>query len=254
VDTVSISDVAMHGIEERIVAETIGRRGFDVIIVDVPVVGVETANTLRALREAPATRNIPKIVCCPVNCPVPQPEVDSLCDAHIPRPVRQSDLYDAVMAVLNPDHSAHRDTPSAGDGYPKLQGTVLVAEDNKVNQIVAKSMLEKMGLHVEFAENGKLAVEAARERTYDLILMDWQMPEMDGIEAAKRIRQLEKELHRPRTPIIALTAHALKGDREQCITAGMDDYLSKPLKKRELIEKVSKWLAHFATAGKGHSA
>ncbi len=249
VHTVSISETAIQGIEERILAETIGRRGFDIIILDVPVADTEVAQTLRTLREAPATRNIPLIVCCPINCPGQFAGLEQMCNAHISRPVRQSELYNAVVTVLNQGRE-EKNTPAtqpvSAEEYPKLRGTVLVAEDNKVNQIVAKSMLEKMGLHVEFAQNGALAVEAARQLRYDLILMDWQMPEMDGLEAAAKIRAVEKELGRPPTPIIALTAHALKGDREQCLAAGMNDYLSKPLKKRELIEKVSKWLAESA--------
>jgi CheY-like chemotaxis protein/HPt (histidine-containing phosphotransfer) domain-containing protein len=118
---------------------------------------------------------------------------------------------------------------------------VLLAEDNPVNSIVATRTLEKRGHRVTLVSNGAAAVEAFKDERFDVILMDVQMPEMDGLEATKRIREVERGALR-RIPIIALTAHALKGDRERCLAAGMDDYMTKPFRAADLIRAVeSRW-------------
>ena len=117
---------------------------------------------------------------------------------------------------------------------------VLLAEDNAVNQKVALKMLEKAGIQVEIAHNGKEAVTLCSDKVYDLVFMDCQMPEMDGFDATRAIRELEKKHGRDPMPIIALTANALEGDKAQCLAAGMNDFLAKPLKQdalRSLLEK-----------------
>jgi CheY-like chemotaxis protein len=115
---------------------------------------------------------------------------------------------------------------------------VLLAEDNRVNQKVAARFLERLGHTVTVANDGREAVDAWKAAPFDLVLMDVQMPEMDGFEAVAAIRALEAEGGRERTPIIALTAHAMSGDRERCLTAGMDGYLTKPVKLAELVEAI----------------
>lgn len=119
---------------------------------------------------------------------------------------------------------------------------VLAVEDIKVNLMLITKVLEKHGLRVDAAANGKEAVEMVREFNYDLILMDCQMPEMDGFEATKAIRLWEEKHNRRHTPIVALTADAMIGDREKCLNAGMDDYLNKPIKFHEIGEMLEKWL------------
>jgi CheY-like chemotaxis protein len=123
---------------------------------------------------------------------------------------------------------------------------ILVAEDNAVNQRVAQGMLEKMGHRVLLAVNGREAVEATRREHFDLVLMDCQMPEMDGFEATTAIRQFEAQLRQietglPPLPVIALTAHAMSGDRDRCISAGMNDYITKPIDAAQLAQVIEKY-------------
>jgi CheY-like chemotaxis protein len=123
---------------------------------------------------------------------------------------------------------------------PRLSGRILLAEDNMVNRQVALAMLSKLGLKADIAENGREAVEHFAPDTYDLILMDCQMPEMDGYRATQSSRAIEGGKH---IPIVALTANVMESDRQKCIDAGMSDYLAKPFKLRELQSLLEDWLA-----------
>ena len=114
-----------------------------------------------------------------------------------------------------------------------------MVEDNLVNQKVAARILEKAGHRVDLANNGLEAVAAVRSGSYDMVLMDIQMPEMDGYEATAEIRRMAPEFSE--LPVIAMTAHAMKGDRENCIASGMDDYISKPVRPKGLLEMVQRW-------------
>ena len=125
---------------------------------------------------------------------------------------------------------------------PKSNGRILLAEDSPVNREVAVGMLELLGYEVEVAENGRQALLAADRENLDMILMDCQMPEMDGLTATRQIRERAISLGRRRVPIIALTAHAMQGYRDQCLAAGMDDYLTKPYSQMQLRDMVLKWL------------
>ncbi|TQV66167.1 response regulator [Exilibacterium tricleocarpae] len=120
---------------------------------------------------------------------------------------------------------------------------ILLAEDNPVNQMVATAMLEKLGCQVTPAENGLKAVNLVKQEQFDLIFMDYNMPEMDGIEATKAIRELEAGGEIQNVPIVAFTAHAMKGDDEKCYAAGMDDYITKPIKQQTLIGVLQRWLS-----------
>jgi CheY-like chemotaxis protein len=122
------------------------------------------------------------------------------------------------------------------EGIPEI----LLVDDNSINRKVAATILKKAGCHVDVASNGIEAIEKVKHHTYDLVFMDIQMPKMDGITASKEIRALNREIA---LPIVAMTAYSLKEDRERFITAGMDDYLSKPITAEKLIKKVKKILA-----------
>ena len=118
---------------------------------------------------------------------------------------------------------------------------VLLVEDNPVNQEVGRTMVEAFGCRVEVASNGSEALDRMESSRYDIVFMDCQMPVMDGLEATRLIRQREKQQGRPRTTIVALTAHAADQDRTRCLEAGMDDYLGKPFRMQELSRMMEKW-------------
>jgi CheY-like chemotaxis protein len=141
---------------------------------------------------------------------------------------------------------ARANTPAAPEAPPQLPAglSILVAEDNIINQKLIKSLLERSGHRVEITANGLLTIRAASRANprYDLILMDVQMPECDGYEATREIRRLERERGGWRTPIIALTAHAMEGDRERCEQAGMDGYATKPVEMPALLREIASCL------------
>jgi CheY-like chemotaxis protein len=143
-----------------------------------------------------------------------------------------------VLDVTTLHAAARQSVPAVGE--PQVCLNLLVAEDNSVNQLLMTRLLEKRGHHVALAANGREAVEAIGKERYDLVFMDMQMPEMDGLEATATIREREKG-HGIHLAVIALTAHAMKGDRERCLAAGMDDYLSKPIGVEELDDVLRRY-------------
>ncbi len=169
------------------------------------------------------------------------------------KPVRQSTLFDAIMDALGMGHKADRGPDSlvvSGTDYVALAAPpnglrLLVAEDNEINQMVAVDMLTRAGYETRIASDGRAAVEAVQREPFDAVLMDCQMPVMDGFEAARTIRAWERDgapVDHARLPIIALTANAMKGDRERCLEAGMDAYASKPINAKELLSTIERVL------------
>jgi len=147
-------------------------------------------------------------------------------------PLQVQSLHDATPVPVTPIILTHT---------PEVYGHILVAEDNATNQTVVRAMLQKLQFQVDVVSNGAEAVEAAERTHYDLILMDVQMPEMDGFEATRLISVSSPSSPNAHTPIIALTAHAIQGDRERCLQAGMSDYLSKPILPQELRAMIARW-------------
>lgn len=172
-----------------------------------------------------------------------EPVLPARVEGLVQKPVRQAELYEAVFRELGLLGEGQPPAIQYPIVAPSLRvSRILVAEDNLVNQEVAVAMLGLLGYQTEVAANGQEAVEAVSRTAYDLILMDCQMPVLDGFAATTAIRRWEQEHKRPPTPIIALTASIVKGFREQCLAVGMNDYLSKPFAQDQLAALLDRWL------------
>lgn len=169
--------------------------------------------------------------------------------AYLTKPIKQSQLFECLVTISNRDMpmpDAETKSPPLKTKYSINESNhqsihILLAEDNKVNQLVVLNILKKFGYRAEAVANGLEAVKALEMIPYDMVLMDVQMPEMDGLEATRIIRDASSVVLNHHVPIIALTAHAMKGDRETCMDAGMDDYTPKPIDPMNLLEKINKW-------------
>ncbi|MGF1609450.1 MAG: response regulator [Kiloniellales bacterium] len=161
-------------------------------------------------------------------------------DAAIPKPIHRSSILRALCAVYGIDLESREEQRSEAHA-PAFSSShrVLLVEDNKVNQKLALALLCRSGYQVDLANNGLDALRAVQTADYDVVLMDVQMPEMDGLEATRQIRALNKPF--AQVPIVAMTANAMKGDRERCLQAGMNDYISKPIDRLELLDKIAYW-------------
>ncbi|KAI5781800.1 hypothetical protein EDC01DRAFT_230479 [Geopyxis carbonaria] len=199
---------------------------FDVILVD----SMDTAFKLRTLDDF---KYIPLVLLCPVIQVSLKSTLDLGISSYMTTPCLPIDLGNGMIPALE-----GRAAPSVSDNSRSFN--LLLAEDNIVNQKLAVKILEKYHHSVDVVENGLQALDAIKKKRYDVILMDVQMPVMGGFEATAKIREWEKEAKLSRTPIVALTAHAMLGDREKCIQAQMDEYLSKPLKQNSLIQVILK--------------
>lgn len=167
--------------------------------------------------------------------------------AHLMKPVTQSELFDAIAVSLGLTTADNKEASEISQiPAPSQPLRILVAEDSLVNQKLAVGLLEKHGHSVTIANNGKEAISAVTSQQFDIVLMDVEMPEMDGLEATAAIRTWEKSRGR-HIPIIAMTAHAMKSHREMCLEAGMDDYVSKPIRAQELFGKLKEVWATFST-------
>ncbi|NNC68727.1 MAG: EAL domain-containing protein [Gammaproteobacteria bacterium] len=169
-------------------------------------------------------------------------------DSYVKKPLRQSTLFNCISDMINMPVPIITDKNKIAPGstsIPNFNATVLIVEDNNANQQVAQAMLERLGCRCSIANNGIEALKLLELAKYDAVFMDCNMPEMDGYETTNKVRQLESEISQ--IPIIAMTANVLKGDREKCIQAGMNDYTKKPLKLNKLIDKLERWVGAPAT-------
>jgi two-component system, sensor histidine kinase and response regulator len=163
-------------------------------------------------------------------------------NTYLIKPVKQSELFNAILQSLG---AAHTDEwKAAATALPRRSARpldVLLAEDSPINQKLAVGLLERWGHRVTVVEDGRQAIEAVQQHRYEMVLMDVQMPEVDGLEATRSIRLWEQQTGTPEVPIIAMTAHALQGDRDRCIAAGMDEYLTKPIRSDQMFQMVERF-------------
>jgi signal transduction histidine kinase/DNA-binding response OmpR family regulator len=219
---------------------------YALVILDHQMPEMDGITLARAIQADPVLRDTSLVMLSSLGQRLPQDGAQSpSIAAYLTKPVRQSQLYDCLATVMStalvplpgPQVTPHR----LSEAPAQLQVRVLVAEDNVVNQKVAVRMLEKFGCRVDVVANGREALAALSRIAYDCVLMDCQMPEMDGYEATAAIRQREAHTGN-HTLIVAMTANAMQGDREQCLAAGMDDYVCKPVRAEELLALLQKWV------------
>jgi signal transduction histidine kinase/CheY-like chemotaxis protein len=220
---------------------------YDFAILDVHMPGKDGIQLAEEIRRNPDLRNLRLVVLSSVAESVSDQKMSELAiSGQLTKPVRQACLYQALVSILG--GGAHVPAPGPSLRAKRLlSGRVLLAEDNPVNRMVATNMLEVLGLEVVVADNGEEALRKVESEPIDLVLMDCQMPKMDGFEATNAIRSRETAAGR-RMPIVALTANALEGDREHCIASGMDEYLSKPFTSEQLESVLSLFLEAERTA------
>ena len=215
--------------------EMLKSAAYDLAIVDMHMPGMDGATLATAIRAAGHT--LPLVLFTSLGR---KEGADTLFAATLAKPLRQSALHDTLVGLLADGKAAAASTRTAAD-KPKLDATmaqrhplrILLAEDNVVNQKLAVRLLSQMGYRADLASNGIEAIESVARQSYDVVLMDVQMPEMDGLEASRRITARYKPNERPR--IVAMTANAMQGDREACLAAGMDDYVTKPIRVDALV-------------------
>ncbi len=216
---------------------------FGVALLDVHMPGMDGHETARHIRSDPRFRHLPLVLLSSIRVlPAARAWLDALHFAWaIAKPLGQSTLLKALTrAVGEPVEDSNAVSMATLPAAQHRRLRILLAEDNPVNEKIAVRLLEKLGYRVEVARNGRQTIEALHSGVYDLVLMDVQMPEMDGLAATAEIRRTELGTAR-HLPIVAMTAHALQGDRERCLAAGMDDYLAKPFRLEELAEKLTSW-------------
>jgi two-component system sensor histidine kinase/response regulator len=223
---------------------------YDLALLDMQMPGMDGLALARAIKATPAIAAVRLVMLTSMgHAGISKEAEEAGIAACLTKPVRQSALYDCLVGVMAVGQAAPDDTPPGALtltartrlAQPDMAATILLAEDNTVNQRVAARMLENLGYRVEVADNGRLAVDALTRGTYAAVLMDCQMPEMDGYEATAAIRAWEGGARH--TPIIAMTANAMREDRERCLAAGMDDYLAKPVRSRDLATTLTRWIA-----------
>ncbi|UCD68909.1 MAG: response regulator, partial [Betaproteobacteria bacterium] len=209
---------------------------FDLAIVDMHMPEMDGTALARKLRELNA--GLPLVLFSSLGRREAS-DTEGLFSAYMSKPLRQSQLFDTLVEMLAKDKAPQlASAPTQPAMEPGMAARhplrILVAEDNLVNQKLAMRLLQQAGYRADLASNGIEAIESVQRQTYDVVLMDVQMPEMDGLEASRRITAKWPVGKRPR--IVAMTANAMHGDREMCLAAGMDDYVTKPIRVNELME------------------
>jgi len=216
---------------------------YRLVLLDMQMPGMDGEQTAREIKNDPIAREAHVIILTSMGQRGDAARLEALgCAAYLLKPVKQQMLFDTMKTVLgrNEGDKSRLVTRHLISEQNRQGLKILLAEDNPVNQKLAIILLQKAGFSVDAVDNGLRAFEKVKQGNYNVVLMDVQMPDMDGFEATKQIRVWEDDQNR-HIPIIAMTAHALKGDRELCIEAGMDDYITKPLEPKVLFAALDRW-------------
>ena len=220
---------------------------FQVVILDMQMPDMDGEETLKAIKADPLISPVNVIILTSMGQRGDASRLEAIgCSGYLLKPIRQTQLCDAIVTVANrksggadapPPHLVTRHTLNENQ---RDNVRILLAEDNPINQKLTVILLAKSGFKVDVVENGQQAVDAVSKGDYHVVLMDVQMPVLDGLEATQRIR--EQEQPGKHIPIIAMTAHVMQGDQERCVEAGMDGYISKPLNPKELMDAIEHWV------------
>ncbi len=234
---------------EELSRALIDKDPFEIAIIDMQMPGIDGETVGKKIKQDPDLKNTILVLMTSMGQRGDSKRLEKIgFAAYLTKPIRQSKLYDCLATVTGMQKETTKDRSTkiitrhslAEDRKQKVR--ILLAEDNMINQKVALNILKKLGYSADAVANGEEAVKALEMIPYDIVLMDCQMPEMDGYEATGEIRNPESKVLDHKVPVVAMTANAMKGDRENCLKAGMDDYLSKPVKPRQLSEMLDKWL------------
>ena len=219
---------------------------FAIAVLDMQMPGMDGASLGRAIKADPELKDTRLVMCTSLGQTSSDQHWEAIgFAAALTKPVRRQELREALKAAVKGkkvESSLSNSAPGSASGQGLGQARILVAEDNITSQLVAVGLLEKLGQRANAVANGAEVIQALETIPYDLVLMDVQMPEMDGFEATRRIRDPESRVLNHQVPIVAMTAHALQGDREKCLEAGMDDYVSKPVEVSALVAVLKHWL------------
>ncbi len=236
----------------QMLSATVANDPFHIAILDMQMPEMDGAVLGRKIKENPALKDILLVMMTSMGQRGDVARLKKIgFSAYLNKPVKQSQLYDCLVLVLSDKEMVAEKSPDkiitrySVAERRKQKVRILLAEDNVVNQLVAVKILEKLGYHADAVADGLEAVNAVKTLPYDLVLMDVQMPEMDGLTATQEIRKLKKGTKNYKIPIVAMTAHAMKGDREKCLEAGMDDYVSKPINPKELADAIERSVVGF---------
>jgi PAS domain S-box-containing protein len=226
---------------------------FEVVLLDMHMPDLDGGSTAHRIRKEPSTRDVPIIALTSISRSMTERAQELRFAALLPKPVKQAQLLDALLASARPDVPG----PPAADASVSQAARILVVDDNEANRIVAETVLRRAGYDVHLASDGREAIRAVARFEPDLVLMDVQMPDLDGLAATAAIRAAEVDR---RTPVLALTAATDADDRERCMAAGMDGYVGKPIRREDLLRAVATALTgarHAAVAASptdGHPA
>jgi CheY-like chemotaxis protein len=216
---------------------------YRIVLLDMQMPGMDGEQTTRAIKSDPSIKNAKIIILTSMGQRGDAMRLEALgCSGYLLKPVKQKMLHEAIIAVIGRKEEIQSGliTRHILSEQKRHGQRILLAEDNPINQKLAVTLLQKAGFSVDAVENGNQAIARIKSEPYHAVLMDVQMPDMDGFEATQKIREWEKDSNQ-HIPIIAMTAHAMSGDRERCLEAGMDDYITKPIEPSVLFNVLDRW-------------